>query len=107
MNGARVAFVLALAGFLTGVSDDAHAQCAMCVTALEQNGGELAAGFNRGILFLLGMPYLVFGRTGQVRPFPSAVRPENDRSYPIRLHAVQFDFARSLERYRGSDIVRR
>ncbi len=39
----------------------ADAQCAMCVTALEQNGGELAAGFNRGILFLLGMPYLVVG----------------------------------------------
>ena len=42
----------------------AHAQCAMCVTALEQNGGEMAAGFNRGILFLLGMPYLVFGIIG-------------------------------------------
>ena len=41
--------------------DEAQAQCAMCVTALEQNGGQLAAGFNRGILFLLGMPYLVVG----------------------------------------------
>jgi len=40
------------------------AQCAMCVTALEQNGGEMAAGFNRGILFLLGMPYLVFTAIG-------------------------------------------
>ena len=39
-------------------------QCSMCVTALEQNGGELAAGFNRGILFLLGMPYLVFSIIG-------------------------------------------
>ena len=34
------------------------------MTALEQNGGELAAGFNKGILFLLGMPYLVFVAIG-------------------------------------------
>ena len=47
-----------------GLSDTLWAQCAMCVTALEQNGGELAAGFNRGILFMLGMPYLVFGAIG-------------------------------------------
>lgn len=44
--------------------DVVFAQCAMCVTALEQNGGELAAGFNRGILFLLGMPYFVFAAIG-------------------------------------------
>ncbi len=42
----------------------ASAQCAMCRAALEQNGGQIAAGFNRGILFLLGMPYLVFGAIG-------------------------------------------
>ena len=42
----------------------ASAQCAMCRTALEQNGGQIAAGFNRGIMFLLGMPYLVFGAIG-------------------------------------------
>ena len=42
----------------------AQAQCAMCVAALEQGGGEMAAGFNRGILFLLGMPYFVFGIIG-------------------------------------------
>ena len=44
--------------------DLASAQCAMCRAALEQNGGQIAAGFNRGILFLLGMPYLVFGAIG-------------------------------------------
>jgi hypothetical protein len=42
-------------------SDTAWAQCAMCRTALEQDGGKVAAGFNRAILFLLTMPYLVFG----------------------------------------------
>ena len=42
------------------VVDDASAQCAMCRAALEQSDGATAAGFNRAILFLLGMPYLVF-----------------------------------------------
>jgi len=57
------AAVLAIAASLW-ISDAASAQCAMCVTALEQNGGEMAAGFNRGILFMLGMPYLVFTAIG-------------------------------------------
>jgi len=39
----------------------AFAQCAMCRTALDQEGGQVAAGFNRAILFLLAMPYVVFG----------------------------------------------
>ena len=41
--------------------ESASAQCAMCRTALDQEGGQVAAGFNRGILFLLAMPYVVFG----------------------------------------------
>lgn len=40
--------------------ETAEAQCAMCRTALEQNP-DAAAGFNRAILFLLLMPYAVFG----------------------------------------------
>ncbi len=39
--------------------EPALAQCSMCRTALEQNP-EAAAGFNRGILFLLVMPYALF-----------------------------------------------
>ncbi len=63
MNARRVA---ALALLLTLVAalvyvDTASAQCAMCRTALDQEGGRVAAGFNRGILFLLAMPYLIFG----------------------------------------------
>jgi hypothetical protein len=46
---------------LVGSVDTASAQCAMCRTALEQNGGKLVGGFNRAIAFLLVMPYLVFG----------------------------------------------
>lgn len=64
MSSARIAVALGAAAFVLSVSQDASAQCAMCVTALEQNGGEMAAGFNKGILFLLGMPYLVFGAVG-------------------------------------------
>jgi uncharacterized membrane protein YphA (DoxX/SURF4 family) len=56
-RAAIVALVLAVAAL---AADSAWAQCAMCRTALEQNG-EVAAGFNRAILFLLVMPYLVFG----------------------------------------------
>ena len=64
MKPARLATLAVLVTAGVAVSEDAAAQCAMCVTALEQNGGELAAGFNKGILFLLGMPYLVFGLVG-------------------------------------------
>ena len=56
----RLATVAAVLAASMWMADVASAQCAMCVTALEQNGGAWAASFNRGILFLLGMPYLVF-----------------------------------------------
>ena len=55
----RVLVALAVVAALA-VATDVPAQCAMCRTALEQDGGATAAGFNRAILFLLGMPYLVF-----------------------------------------------
>lgn len=46
----------------------AHAQCAMCVTALENSpeGKGMAGSFNRGILFLLATPYAIFGTVGVV-----------------------------------------
>ena len=60
----RIITVIAVLAVSLFMANAASAQCAMCVTALEQNGGEMAAGFNRGILFLLGMPYLVFTAIG-------------------------------------------
>jgi hypothetical protein len=44
----------------------AQAQCSMCRTALENSpeGRGMSASFNRGILFLLGIPYLLFGTFG-------------------------------------------
>lgn len=52
--------ILAFVAAILLLGEDVFAQCAMCRTALEQNGGRLALGFNRAILFLLAMPYLVF-----------------------------------------------
>lgn len=49
-----------LATLTLAAPESASAQCSMCRTALEQNP-EAAAGFNRAILFLLLMPYTVFG----------------------------------------------
>ena len=60
----RIITAIAIVAASLCMADAASAQCAMCVTALEQNGGAMAAGFNRGILFLLGMPYLVFTAVG-------------------------------------------
>ena len=61
---ARIATSVLVLAASVWIADAASAQSAMCVTALEQNGGEMAAGFNRGILFLLGMPYFVFTAIG-------------------------------------------
>jgi hypothetical protein len=57
--------LLALAFFLqvSGVS----AQCPMCKMSAEadlKNGGSTAAGLNRGILYLLAIPYLMIGGIG-------------------------------------------
>jgi len=40
--------------------------CAMCKTALEQSpeGQALAKSFDYGILFLMGVPYAMFGTAG-------------------------------------------
>lgn len=62
MRAKRIAAVTLVVAFLLAIGyvETASAQCAMCRTALDQEGGRLAVGFNRAILFLLGMPYLVF-----------------------------------------------
>lgn len=43
------------------------AQCAQCAATVEtntKNGGSAAKGLNKGILFLLGAPYLAVGAIG-------------------------------------------
>ncbi len=53
---------MVLAAALTAVIPDrADAQCAMCTLTAEnatQNGNSQGKGLNRGILFLLAIPYL-------------------------------------------------
>jgi hypothetical protein len=63
MSSKKIAALTLAAALLLafGYVETASAQCAMCRAALEQDGGRLAAGFNRAILFLLAMPYVVFG----------------------------------------------
>ena len=84
--------IAAAIAFITLVPADALAQCSMCRTALEQNP-EAAAGFNRAILFLLAMPYTVFGslagyvlvsRRRRVRKAAAAVVPVTCAATPVR-----------------------
>ncbi len=86
MTGFRILApaVLVAAVLLPAVPEPALAQCAMCRTALEQNP-EAAASFNRGIIFLLGMPYLLFGagalfvlRRSRARRAVPAPRPHRE-----------------------------
>ena len=60
-----VFFVLSL--FLLETSGWAQG-CAMCRTALENSpeGRALAGTFNYAILFLMGIPYVIFGTAGIV-----------------------------------------
>ncbi|QNL51358.1 hypothetical protein H8S90_07215 [Olivibacter sp. SDN3] len=46
---------------------NSYAQCAMCTMSAEQsvqNGNTQGKGLNKGILFLLAMPYLAVGAIG-------------------------------------------
>jgi len=69
MSGRRIV-VLLLAVLVISIIVElpAQAQCAMCRTALENSpeGRGMAASFNRGILFLLAVPYAIFGTVGVV-----------------------------------------
>lgn len=52
---------------LTLIGGDLIAQCPMCRATAESNlanGGTEGAGLNQGILYLLGMPYVLIGTIG-------------------------------------------
>ena len=52
-----------------GISVEAPAQCPMCRMAVQSNlnnGGTSGKGLNRGILYMLMMPYLLVGTIGYV-----------------------------------------
>jgi hypothetical protein len=63
-----IVLALLLAAAVSLWAPELRAQCAMCVTALENSpeGKAMAASFNNGILFLLAMPYAIFGTIGFV-----------------------------------------
>jgi hypothetical protein len=56
-----LALVAALAAMTAMIPAQAYAQCAMCVTALQNSaeGRMVAQSFGNGILFLLAAPYLI------------------------------------------------
>ena len=58
-----IAVAAALLVILLCFAETTSAQCPMCRTALinSPEGQEMATGFNYGILFLLGTPFLVVG----------------------------------------------
>lgn len=63
-----IALLLAAFVVIVIVHTPARAQCAMCVTALENSpeGKSMAASFNRGILFLLAVPYAILSTVGVI-----------------------------------------
>jgi hypothetical protein len=84
MNRRLVAILLLSIMVIAMFGVSAHAQCSMCVTALENSpeGKGMASSFNRGILFLLAIPYALLGTIGMVvyrahRKKKAAERPAN------------------------------
>lgn len=55
---------LLVAVFLIGAGEELLAQCPMCRATAETNlanGGTEGQGLNNGILYMLGMPYVLIG----------------------------------------------
>ncbi len=62
-----ILFLLVLGVLLLSPTSDVMAQCPMCRIGAETNlasGGSAGAGLNKGILLLLGLPYVVIGTFG-------------------------------------------
>lgn len=59
----KIGGLMVVVFFMTTVSS--RAQCAMCKAVAEngidENGYGIAAGLNSGIIFLMGMPYILLG----------------------------------------------
>src|SRR5437762_11457902 len=81
------AFLIFSAIASLGVSGWAQG-CAMCKTALEQSpeGQALARSFDYGILFLMGVPYAMFGTAGFVvfRAYRKAMREHTGQQTHVR-----------------------
>jgi hypothetical protein len=63
----KTALFLVVFGLMVISTIPVKAQCAQCAATVEtnsKNGGSAARGLNKGILFLLGAPYLVVAAAG-------------------------------------------
>lgn len=63
----KIASLLLLSISLTVTPMDTNAQCPMCRMSAENNlkdGGTTGKGLNKGILYMLAMPYVLVGTIG-------------------------------------------
>jgi hypothetical protein len=63
----KTALFLVVFGLIVISTIPVKAQCAQCAATVEtnsKNGGSAANGLNKGILFLLGAPYLAVAAAG-------------------------------------------
>ncbi len=60
----KKAIIFFLLFALVLVSSDVFAQCAMCTKTASQLGEKSALGLNQGILYLVGMPFVIVGVIG-------------------------------------------
>jgi hypothetical protein len=64
----KLILVLGFSGLMS-ISFDVNAQCSMCRQAAASNieaGQKQGSGLNRGILFLMAVPYLLGGTAGVI-----------------------------------------
>ncbi len=63
----RVLFVIIVTSLITVNLTELAAQCPMCRMAAEsnlENGGTVGKGLNKGILYMLAMPYILVSTVG-------------------------------------------
>ena len=61
----RASYIIISILFLSFISLDVDAQCAMCKavaeSAMDEHGNHSAGGINAGIIYMMGFPYLLLG----------------------------------------------
>jgi hypothetical protein len=65
----KTALFLIVFGLMVVSTIPVKAQCAQCAATVEtntKNGGNAARGLNKGIIFLLGAPYLAVAAVGLI-----------------------------------------
>ena len=79
-----------LLAFVILSNANSFAQCAMCKTTAESdlnNGGSIANGLNRGILYLMSIPYLVLMIGGYFffkKPIDAKVKVWKEKYFPAK-----------------------